>query len=67
MSKEKGDFLIERHLIQYVHTTPQPDYKEPELQTSDIQAMTPSCFSVLQYSTLQADSKGQITFPLKSH
>src|SRR5258708_39945920 len=57
----KGYLHVSTFYSVFVHTTPLPDYKETRTSTSDIRSptiMTPSCLSVLQYSTLQTNSKG---------
>src|SRR5258708_7802936 len=65
--KGRGNSLIPSYkYIFFSYESPYLFIKNPDINSRIYEApnaMTPSCFSVLQYSTLQTHSKGQNTFP----
>src|SRR5258705_1481965 len=71
--KGRGNSLIPSYKIDFFFITcksPSLFIKNPDINSriyEALNAMTPSCFSVLQYSTLQIHSKGQNTFRSKFH
>jgi len=70
-SEGEGEFSDSKLQVYYfTYESPNLFIKNPDINSRIYEApnaMTPSCFSVLQYSTLQTHSKGQNTFPSKFH
>ena len=71
-SEGEGEFSDSKlqDLLFFTCESPSLFIKNPDINSRIYEApnaMAPSCFSVLQYSTLQIHSKGQNTFPSKFH